>query len=240
MQNEEGKIDTWDVLKKLGFLPDDEVISDVKPGLSFDFGNFKLSASCCIGSNFREVVHFYGAMITPRTSTPVSFELSRQVQSPQQCAALLAWQLDSIAGSNGFTPALVVKWLEEGRNNRGLLPWNKDKAEYEARPKCVVEKVWLRLALKSLAEILSTVGNEEKITFGFDGSALIIRCAGKVVVAMPAKGTSWRKYYTIQAGEIKNLPKRFTTDNVVVSIWNARLTIGQNSYQVSVDAIEDK
>ena len=59
MQNENGAISTWDRLMELGFLPDEEVISDIKPGLSFDFGNFKLSASGCINMRFKEVVLFY-------------------------------------------------------------------------------------------------------------------------------------------------------------------------------------
>jgi len=40
-QNEKGAISTWGMLMELGFLPDEEVISDIKPGLSFNFGNFK-------------------------------------------------------------------------------------------------------------------------------------------------------------------------------------------------------
>jgi len=231
MQNENGTISTWDGLMELGFLPDEEVISDIKPGLSFDFGNFKVSASSCMNMRFREVVLFTGALITPRTIAEVQFEMPRYIQSPKQCAAWIVWHLDKAAGGDGFVPAIDVDWLSEGRSNTSLLPWVEDKAEYETRPKCVVEKVWLRLALKSLSEIIATVSDEEKIAFGFDGSALIFRFAEKVVLAIPAKGTPWQKYYTIQAGKIKNLPKRFTMENIEVSIWNTQLTIGQNSFE---------
>jgi hypothetical protein len=49
MATGEDTITTWDVLQDFGFQPDDAVVySDVKPGLSFDFGNFKLSASCLL------------------------------------------------------------------------------------------------------------------------------------------------------------------------------------------------
>jgi hypothetical protein len=37
--------------------------------------------------------------------------------------------------------------------------------------------------------------------------------------------------FAIQAGKIKNLPKRFTMESIEVSIWNTRLIIGQNSYE---------
>ena len=166
-QNEKGAISTWGMLMELGFLPDEEVISDIKPGLSFNFGNFKLSASSCINMRFAEIVLFTGALVTPRTIAEVQFEMSRCVQSSQQCAAWIVWHLDKAAGGDGFVPAVDVDWLVEGRNNQSLLPWVNDKVEYESRPKCVVEKVWMRLALKSLSEILATASNEEKVEFDF-------------------------------------------------------------------------
>jgi hypothetical protein len=73
MQNENGTISTWDTLMELGFLPDEEVISDMQPGLSFEFGNFKLSASGCTNMRFAEIVLFTGAMITPRSIAEVQF-----------------------------------------------------------------------------------------------------------------------------------------------------------------------
>lgn len=46
MTNERESVSTRDALIELGFQPDDEIVfSDVKPGLSFNFGDFKLSAS---------------------------------------------------------------------------------------------------------------------------------------------------------------------------------------------------
>lgn len=58
---DEATIPTWELLPSLGFQPDDTVVySDVHPGLSFDFGNFKLSASCLMNMSFVEVVLFTG------------------------------------------------------------------------------------------------------------------------------------------------------------------------------------
>ena len=37
-------LQTWEVLKELGFMPNASVWSEIQPGLSFDFGNFILSA----------------------------------------------------------------------------------------------------------------------------------------------------------------------------------------------------
>ena len=42
-------------------------------------------------------------------------------------------------------------------------------AEYEARPHCVVSRDWVRVALKTLREQLSTLNDDAQVTFGFDG-----------------------------------------------------------------------
>ncbi|MFH1821851.1 MAG: hypothetical protein ABH852_05385 [Methanobacteriota archaeon] len=141
MQNEAETTATWDMLREFGFWPDDEVFSDVMPGLSFDFGNFRLSASCVRNMRFAEVVLFTGVLATPRTIAQVQFEMPRQVKSFKQCAAWIVWHLDKVAGGNGFVPAHPVGWLAEGRKYRSLLPWIVDMAEYEARPHCIVERV---------------------------------------------------------------------------------------------------
>lgn len=239
MLNEGETTDTWDVLKKLGFLPDDEVVSDVRPGLSFDFGNFRLSASCCINMRFAEIVLFTGVMTTPRTIAEVQFEMPRQVQSAELCAAWIVWQLDKMAKSGSFVPAKAVEWLAEGRTHQNLLPWISDMTLYKARPRCAIESVWLRVALKTLREVLTTADKDEEVIFGFDGAVLTVQCIGKVI-PMPGEGIPWPKHYTIQAGKIRNLPKRLMSERVEVSIWQTRLNIGRNSYEgISVAEAKD-
>lgn len=229
MVNQAETTATWDVLRGFGFWPDDTVHSDVMPGLSFDFGNFKLSASWVTTLRFAEVVLFTGAIATPRTIAEVQFEMPRRVKSPDQCAAWIVWHLDKVGGDGGFVPAHPVKWLAEGRNHRNLLPWIADMAEYKARPHCEVQREWLRVALKSLGKILTTADDEAEVVFGFDGAVLTIRCVGKIV-AMSGEGTPWRRHYTIPAEKLRNLPKRLMREWLEVSVWEGRLTIGRNSY----------
>jgi len=45
----EPSVSTWDLLKNLGFYKDDTL---AVPGLSFDFGKFKLSAICGANRHF--------------------------------------------------------------------------------------------------------------------------------------------------------------------------------------------
>ena len=126
---------TWDLLRDFGFQPDQEVkYSDFEPGLSFDFGNFKLSAGCFTNLRFTEVVSFSGVLKTRRTIAEVSFEMPRRIKSRELCAAWIVWNLDLSAGTL-FVPAREVAWVIDGRKSKDLLPWRIDRAERESEQK---------------------------------------------------------------------------------------------------------
>lgn len=132
-------VSTWELLKEFDFQPDDGVVSDLKPGLSFDFGNLKLSASAVMGKMFHPVVLFTGVLNGRRTLAEIAFELPRKVSSKEQLAALLVYYLDKAADGNVFQPIRGVGWLAEGRTHRKLLPWETDLAVNRARPHFKVE-----------------------------------------------------------------------------------------------------
>jgi len=220
---------TWDVLKEFGFAPDAAAISDVMPGLSYDFGNFKLSASAVMGKWFNPVVLFTGVLATPRTLAEVCFELPRIVASREQLAAFLVYYLDKAAGRDVFQPTRNVDWLTMGRQNRHLLPWEVDMAAYHARPHCIVQRDWLRLALKNLAELVAKADDAAEVDFGFDGSVLTIKCSGQVV-PMAATGKAWPAHFVIPAGKLGHLPKRLMQDELEVSVREGRLQIGRNCF----------
>lgn len=119
---------TEDVLRALGFKVDDNVLSDGGPGLSFDFGNFKLEASCNVNQWLRPVVVLGGVMTTTnRTNAVVHFEIPLELESFEQGIALVAYCLDSYSPNGRFEPALPAPWLIEGRKHRKLLPWNRSR-----------------------------------------------------------------------------------------------------------------
>jgi hypothetical protein len=137
----ESQFQTWEVLKEFGFKADSTVFySDIRPGLSFDFGDFKLSASAVLGRQFQDVVLFTGVLTTPRSLGEVVFEVPRQIESREKCAAWLAWSLDEYADDHVFRPRVAVDWLLVGRANLRLLPWYYDQEAFEARPHCSVDK----------------------------------------------------------------------------------------------------
>jgi hypothetical protein len=233
--NDEATIATWDVLHDLGFQPDDAVYSDVSPGLSFDFGNFKLSASCVTNLRVVEVVLFTGVVATPRTLGEVIFELPRRVKSRGQCAAWIVWNLDQHSEGRVFKPVRQVGWIEEGRQNQKLLPWVAERAACDSRPRCTVRRDWLRLALKTLGEYLGSSADDTPVLFSFDGSVLSIRCRGRLVV-LPGEGLPWTVHFKVHGGELRRLPKRFMHEYIELSIWESRLGIDRSVYEGTIEA----
>jgi hypothetical protein len=217
---------TWDVLPGFGFAPDAAVISDVMPGLSLDFGNLKVSASAVMGKQLQPVVLFTGWLTNSRTTAEVCFELPRAVASRDQLAAFIVHYLDEVAVAGVFQPVCPVPWLDVGRHHRHLLPWEANLALYQARPRCVVQRAWLRLALKDLAALLQEADGAAPVAFAFDGSVLRVQCVGRSI-ALAAEGRLWDIIITIPAESLRRLPQRFSQERIEISYWEESLHIGR-------------
>ena len=118
--NPNESISTWEFLKSLGFKADSEVMSDVMPGLSFDFGNLKLSASCVLGRHYQNVVLLTGCLETSRRMSEINVEVELAFSSREEALARVVWCLDKAAGGV-FVPSKSVIWLAEGREHSSLL-----------------------------------------------------------------------------------------------------------------------
>ena len=210
----------------------------------FDFGNskldFKLYANLGINKWFRKTVMCSGNWCrgNGRSNGLVEFEIPCQVESRELCAAFLAYYLRSWRVQDDRSPGQELGWLIEGQRNQDLLPWRAKQAAYEARPQCTVERDWLRLALKTLAGHLGTVGDDAPVVVGFENGVLSIQCAGKAI-ALPGEGLSWPQRVTIPAGQLRHLPKRFMRQVISVSVWESRLCIDRWYYAgESTDSVE--
>lgn len=222
----------WDVLKEFGFTADASVMSDLRPGLSNDFGNTKLSASAVVGKYFQPVILFTGWLQTPRTLVELSFEIPREINPRELVAAFIVWNLDRVAPGRRFTPEREVAWLELGRQHQHLLPWEiaqakraEELAAYAARPHCLVNRSVLRLALKSLAAIFPVASSVDSVVVSFDGRVLSFVC-NEIESALVAAGTAWSCRYQLPIAAIADaLPIRLSKENVEVGIWKSRLEI---------------
>lgn len=219
---------TWELLRTLGFSSDRAVVSDPPGGLSMDFGNVKLTASVCISLRFQPIILLGGVLRTPRTIAEVSCEMPRSVESFEQGVAWITWCLDEHSHGQ-FQPTVPVGWLIMGRQFRHLLPWERQMAAYEARPVCLVDREWARVALRKLAEEISRSDDDTAIGLHFDGEILRIHCPSGLI-AVPASGKPWESHYAIRTGVIRRLPKRLMGPTVAFSIWDSALKIERRVY----------
>lgn len=228
--SDEPQLEAWEVLKEFGFKPDAAVLaSDIRPGLSFDFGNFKLSASAVMAKCLLPIVSFTSVLATRRTLTDVHFEMPRRIESREKCAAWLAWNLDQCS-DGPFRPRVPAPWLQTGRANLRLLPWYFDQEAYDARPHCTVDREWARPLLKKLKGVLEKTPAEEMVWCSFDGEILRIRC-GKELLATAAEGMPWKERYGLKADKLKRLPLRLMQQGVGVSVWDGHLELANCRYE---------
>jgi|SRR6516165_9729434 hypothetical protein len=222
--NDAAKIPTWNLLPSLGFRPGDMC------RLLLDFGNLELSAVEAWSPRDGEAIYFGGVLKEPRTLTEVEFALPRRVESLRQCAAWIVWNLDQHSNGRRFRPARQVDWIQEGRENRRLLPWVMSQAEYDARPQCIVQRDWLRLALKNLCGQVASLPDNAIVVFGFDGAVFSIRCDTKLI-AFPVEGAPWTVCFRVEARTIRQQSKRrHMRERIGISIWKSRIELGPWSY----------
>jgi len=236
MKGDTGMTHTWDALKAFGFRPDAGVVSDIRPGLCFDLGDLTLAASAVVGRHFNEVVLFTGALMTSRRMAEIEFEMPRQVESGEQCAAWLAWNLDKyhVADSGQRT---TPEWLSLGRNHQHLLPWVAEAAAYSARPQCSMDRDLARVVLKKLRAALAAVPPDTEVCFSFDGDVLKIRF-GQELIAASASGERWKHHYRIEAGKLAKVPARLMQPFVTISCWQTSLRIANRLYSGVIESVE--
>lgn len=240
---ESTSVDTLDVLQWLGFTPD---TSGKALGRSYeyDFGNVILKAGLMMAMpSFREMVVFSCTIVSAREIGMVDFQIPPTVESWELCVAWMVSFLDKSAPGRVFQPLRDTFWLQVGRDNKHLLPWEKmlaahkrereqEREEYARRPHCTVRRDMLRLALKSLREHLEYSDDSEPVRFDFDGKVLSITCAvnksersGRTIVVAAERGEPWPAEFLIPAGGLRELPKRLMRPEVDVSVRGSRLTI---------------
>lgn len=230
-------IETLEALKHLGFAPDASALSYGGEALSYDFGNLTLSARQTMNRYFAEIISVSGVYATPRTIAEVEIQLPLRVASVQQCAAFIAWGIDKQVSRN-FVPLAPTRWLDEGRNNFDLLPWIRKQKRlleeqklYNERPRCTVERDWIKLALRDLRSLLPQLDKSESLSFTYRDEIFSIRTRLKLF-ALPATGNSWKSSYEITAGNFQNFPKRFKYNEVEISIWEEHLHLANWRYPI--------
>ena len=111
------------------------------------------------------------------------------------------------------------------------------QAEYDSRPKCTVQRDWLRLARKSLREHLGSLADSAIVVFSFDGAVFSIRCDTKLIV-FPGEGSPWTVCFRVEAKTLRQERKRrLMSEHIGISIWNSRIEFGPWSYEGTVGSL---
>jgi len=208
-----------------------EEADDENSRLSFDFGNFQLTAICAMNRHFAQIILLGGVMVKPRAVALVDFEMPREVSSKEQCVAWITWNLDQAAGRERFVPRNPVEWIELGRQNKHLLPWVYPISPIQTpHAYCVVPRDWLRLAWKELTKRVESTGVKEQIVFECNDEILRISHDGSTVAAIPAEGGVWASAFEIVSDAFGALPKRFKEEKVSVSVFDTYIQIGDLRY----------
>ena len=230
MPSADAKVSTWALLLELGFTVKPACMC---PTLSYDFGNLTLDAGEVVTKRFLPVILLTGIYSGVSSFGMIEYEIPRELSSREEGLALLAYCLDSKAGDPIFRPKNATPWLAAGRLHKGLLPCERSAAaartEYESRPRCWVDREWLRLGLKTLKVRLDDMKDADSVGFEFDGERLEIHSTGKSIL-LPAEGGVWPQRYAVPVGNLRQLPKRLRRANVVVEVEKTGLVIDRNVF----------
>lgn len=87
----------------------------------------------------------------------------------------------------------------------------EDWVAYAARPRCMVDRSWMRVALNALKEKLNVEHGGDDVGISFDGRILAFSRPGWVV-PVPAEGALWPSRYQIQAENFSKFPSRLMSE----------------------------
>jgi hypothetical protein len=221
-------METIEALKQLGFVQ--TANSEM---LTYHFGNFTLSAIQTINRHFVEIILVSGVFSNHRMISEVRIEMPLQIESNAQAAAFIAWGINEQIGRN-FTPQNLTQWLEEGKNNFDLLPWTKEQKIYNERPKCLVKREWLKLALRDLNLILPELDETDSFFITFQKGVFSIQSVLKTIV-FPAVGNDWTNEYQITVSNFNRFPKRLNQAEIEISVWNNKISLANWSYSINLN-----
>lgn len=223
-------MDSWatrDVLKAIGFEEDWNAMADKLPGYKFCSGNLRLTAAEVMSRYFRPIMYIGGYASDHRSVREICFEMPLAVESYEQG---VAWIVSGI-GDN-FIPQSPIAWFSCGKEWEDQLPWIREMNAYKARPQCMVDREWFRVAVKKLRDLISTADETDMASFRFDGVGLQINVCGTTLV-MPASGKAWDEPYTVLAKSLDFLPKRLTKESIHISSWNGHLEIDRRQFRLA-------
>lgn len=201
-------------------------MTDQEPSYRYDFGNLELTVTQVMNLKFQSIFLFGGVAMDSRSIKEIDFQMPLDVESFEQGVAWISYGIDQDFRSLNPCPSFSqgIEWQEH-------LPWVRDQKDYQARPQCLVDRDWFRVAVKKIRQLIDSADNKDLALFAFDGGILKITVCGHIL-AMPARGEAWKEQYAISAKKLDFLPKRLMYGTIQLIIWEGRLMIGRRSWNL--------
>jgi len=219
-----------EILPQLGFEEDWTLIADRQPSFAHSFDGTRIIATEIMGGSFKPVTAFWGLKASRKTIGEVSFEAPILVESFEQGVAWVTYCLDKV-----FHPPLdSPEWLLRGRQWAEHLPWVRRQLSYEARPRCLVERDWMKVARRRLREASDRNSSQAIIAVSFDGTVMRLTGSGTEVV-LPAAGIAWPTPYSVMMTDLLEVTRRLTQPAVEIGVWDDRLQVGNRSVALAKD-----
>ena len=192
-------------------------------GYRFQF--LDLTASEGLNKYFREVVFLGGVLNTVRSKALIDSELPVDLDTPEAAAAWASYALQSHRGELEPLP----DWMLYGELNRDQLPWVRKQREFEARPRCYINRDYARVFRRALQRSIAELEDEAVVRIDFDGCVLTARLNGSTH-GVDAEGEAWPHPFEIAVSSETQLPSRFMAPRVEVSYYDGVVHFGRDSY----------
>ena len=211
-------------LRSLAALGFERVSGGAAESVRYEFKNFQLSAS--------SVMWWTGKMVmlsgsdhtgrSPLVMDPGDLSSAKVIPNDLGIAEAAAWvsfMLQSLRRDIGPLP----EWFVEGEGNWDLVyermdpeGWRKRQA-YRDCPKCFIDREYARPLRRNLRDEFAWLSGEAEMTLSFDGRVLSIVLNGRDHEVI-ASGDSWPSSYRATVSQEAQLPNRFQSGTVEVSI----------------------
>ena len=187
-------------------------------GVGYRFAHLDLEAVPVTNPYARDVVLLTGVVRTGRSVGYVESQIPTDLGSALEAAAWVSYALNSYRDDLEPLP----DWFVAGESRWDLIPHVRELREYNARPKCYINRDYARPLRRTLSAEISELTVEAEMTFSFDGRILSIALLDRVHEVI-ASGDSWTSSYRVIVTQEATLPARFKSTAVEVGVFNGYL-----------------
>lgn len=210
---------TRELFEELGLEKDWTENGGRLPSFLMRFGPHVIEVMECTNRWLQPVFVLSGGIITDRTTELVESELFVELETKEEGLALLGYMLGK-AVPQEWKPT----WLLEGEALNEHLPWEKERARQERRPRCSVDREWFRIATKHLRNAADGANETDLTTFSFDGELLRVR-GENLILALPGAGQAWPETVQIATAGLCSLPQRLMNPTIEIIVGDEGLLI---------------